>query len=178
MGFLEIQEKLLSLLPVWNYQITKPFKQLLADGISLDMYYCIKTLEWCGGASSMTQLANYTKMPKQQMTKMADRLVEQGFVSRHDDPEDRRVVMLRLTDKAKDFIDYFMEHDASCFRPLLKQMTEKDLEDFGQALDQLLEVFCRLPDCCCGMDVFEDCGVPNHSESETAQRAEANARSE
>lgn len=152
MEFLEIQEKLLSLLPVWNYQIAKPFKQLLDEGVSLDMYYCIKTLEWCGGASSMTQLANLTKMPKQQMTKMADRLVEQGFVVRYDDPEDRRVVMIRLTERAKAFIEYFMEHDASCFRPLLEQMTAKDLEDFGNALDQLLAVFCRLPNCCHGVD--------------------------
>lgn len=60
--------------------------------------------------------------------------------------------MIRLTDKAKDFIDYFMEHDASCFRPLLEKMTAQDLEDFGHALDQLLEVFCRLPGCCGGMD--------------------------
>lgn len=151
-GFLEIQEKLLSLLPVWNYQIAKPFKQLLDEGVSLDMYYCIKTLEWCGGASSMTQLAGLTKMPKQQMTKMADRLVEQGFVTRYDDPDDRRIVMIRLTDKAKEYIDYFLEHDASCFRPLLEQMTARDLEDFGNALGQLIEVFCRLPNCCNGMD--------------------------
>ncbi len=152
MEFLEIQEKLLSLLPVWNYQIAKPFKQLLDEGVSLDMYYCIKTLEWCGGASSMTQLAGLTKMPKQQMTKMADRLVEQGFVTRYDDPDDRRIVMIRLTDKAKEYIDYFLEHDASCFRPLLEQMTARDLEDFGNALGQLIEVFCRLPNCCNGMD--------------------------
>lgn len=160
MGSLEIQEKLLSLLPIWNYQIAKPFKQLLDEGISLDMYYCIKTLEWCGGASSMTQLANLAKMPKQQMTKMADRLVEQGFVARYDDPEDRRVVMIRLTDKAKEFIDYFMEHDASCFRPLLERMTAQDLEDFGHALDQLLEVFCRLPGCCGGVErLAEDADI-------------------
>ena len=149
MEFLEIQEKLLSVLPVWNYQITKPFKQRLDEGVSLDMYYCIKTLEWCGGTSSMTQLANLTKMPKQQMTKMADRLVEQGFVTRYDDPNDRRIVMIRLTDKAKEYTDYFLEHDASCFRPLLEQMSAEDLKDFGNALGQLIEVFCRLP-CCSG----------------------------
>ena len=42
MNYLEIQESLLKLLPMWNYQIAKPFKQLLDDGISLDMYFaCI-----------------------------------------------------------------------------------------------------------------------------------------
>ena len=100
----------------------------------------------------MTQLASLTKMPKQQMTKMADRLVEHGFVTRYADPDDRRIVMIRLTDKAKEYIDYFLEHDASCFRPLLEQMTARDLEEFGNALGHLIEAFCRLPNCCNGMD--------------------------
>ena len=69
MDYLSIQEKLLSLLPVWHYQIAKPFKQLPDDGISLEMFYCIKTLEWAGGCATMSQIATWTKVPKQQMTK-------------------------------------------------------------------------------------------------------------
>lgn len=153
MNYLDIQEKLLSLMPVWNYQIAKPFKQLLDEGISLEMYYCIKTLEWAGGEATMSEIAGWTKMPKQQMTKMVNRLVEQKFVTRFDDPADRRIVKIQLTDKATDFIDYFMEHDASCFRPLLDQMGQEDLDEFGNALDTLIQVFLRMPNCCC-------CDVP------------------
>ena len=149
MNYLDIQEKLLSLMPVWNYQIAKPFKQLLDEGISLEMYYCIRTLEWAGGAATMSEIAGWTKMPKQQMTKMVNRLVEQNFVTRFDDPEDRRIVKIQLTDKATDFIGYFMEHDASCFRPLLDQMGQEDLDEFGNALDRLIQVFLRMPNCCC-----------------------------
>lgn len=156
MDYLDIQEKLLSLMPVWNYQIAKPFKQLLDEGISLEMYYCIKTLEWAGGEATMSEIAGWTKMPKQQMTKMVNRLVEQNFVTRFDDPTDRRIVKIQLTDKATDFIDYFMEHDASCFRPLLDQMKQEDLVEFGNALDTLIQVFLRMPNCCC-------CDVPAES---------------
>lgn len=148
MNYLDIQEKLLSLLPVWNYQIAKPFKQLLDEGVSLEMYYCIRTLEWAHGCATMSELAGWTKMPKQQMTKMVNRLVEQGFVTRFDDPKDRRIVKIQLTDKANSFIDYFMAHDASCFRPLLEQMTAADLEKFGNALDSLIQVFKNLPGRC------------------------------
>lgn len=148
MNYLDIQEKLLSLMPVWNYQIAKPFKQLLDEGISLEMYYCIKTLEWAGGEATMSEIAGWTKMPKQQMTKMVNRLVEQNFVTRSDDPADRRIVKIQLTDKATNFIDYFMEHDASCFRPFLDQMGQKDLDEFGNALDKLIQVFLRMPNCC------------------------------
>ncbi len=40
----QIQEESLGLLPQWNYRIIKPFKQLLDEGISLEMYYCIQIL--------------------------------------------------------------------------------------------------------------------------------------
>lgn len=33
-----------------------------------------------------------------------------------------------------------------------QQMTAKDLDEFGNALGQLIEVFYPFPDCCNGMD--------------------------
>ena len=147
MNYLEIQENLLSLMPVWNYQIAKPFKHLIDEGISIEMYYCIRTLQWNGGCATMTEIAKWTKMPKQQMTKLVNRLVQCGFVKRFDDPSDRRIVKIQLTEKATEFIDYFMEHDASCFRPLLEKMSPSDLQKFSDALKQLIQVFHNIS-CC------------------------------
>ena len=53
------QEELLALMPVWNYRIAKPFKQMLDEGVSLEMYYCIQTLRWYGGTLTMSELARY-----------------------------------------------------------------------------------------------------------------------
>lgn len=148
MQYLKIQEMLLELLPQWNYKIAKPFKQLQDEGVSLEMYYCIKTLQWGGGTMTMSELGRYTKMPKQQMTKMVNRLVEQAFVERVYDPADRRIIKIRLTDTAQNYLDHFVEHDASCFRPLLDAMSDADIAVFQQSLEQLLDIFSRLPcDC-------------------------------
>ncbi len=95
----------------------------------------------------MTEIAKWTKMPKQQMTKLVNRLVQCGFVKRFDDPSDRRIVKIQLTEKATEFIDYFMEHDASCFRPLLEKMSPSDLQKFSDALKQLIQVFHNIS-CC------------------------------
>ena len=147
MKYVEIQEKLLSLLPCWNYQIAKPFKQLLDEGISLEMYYCIRTLQWGGGTMTMSELAGYTKMQKQQMTQMVNRLVEQKLVKRIYDPSNRRIIKIRLTDKAADYIQNFLKHDAGCFRPLLEEMTPQDLADFKKGLELLIDVFSNMT-CC------------------------------
>lgn len=145
MEFTQIQEMLLTLLPLWNYRIAKPFKQLLDEGISLEMYYCIRTLQWGGGTMTMSELAGYTRMQKQQMTQMVNRLVEQELVKRVYDPANRRIIKIRLTDKAAEYMEHFLEHDAGCFRPLLEQMLPQDISDFQKGLELLIGVFSHMP---------------------------------
>ena len=87
----KMQEMLLAALPYWNYRIAKPLKQALHDGISLDMYYCLQTLSW-GGGMTMKECAQWMRMPKQQMTKLSNKLFELGLVDRVPDPCDRRII--------------------------------------------------------------------------------------
>lgn len=118
----QMQQMLLAVLPQWHYRIAKPFKQLLEEGVSLEMYYCIQTLRWGGGTMTMSELAQWVQMPKQQMTKMVNRLVEHRFVERVFDPADRRIIKIRVTDQALAYIDHFLKENAGCFRVLLEQM--------------------------------------------------------
>lgn len=141
----KIQETLLALLPYWNYRIEKPFKQLLDNGISLEMYYCIETLRWFDGMLTMSELAQWIDMPKQQMTKIINRLVEYEFAERIYDPADRRVIKIKITDKALAYIDHFLEQDAGCFRKLLEQMSQEDRNDFKNASETMIRILSRLP---------------------------------
>lgn len=138
-----IQESLLALLPLWNYKITKPFKQLLNEEISLEMYYCIQTLQWVGEPMSMTELTQFMRMPKQQMTKLVGRLVESGFVKRTYDAADRRVIRLSVTDKAEEYIAKYLTEDAGYFRKLMEAMTEEDRGDFRGAVETLIRVLAK-----------------------------------
>lgn len=94
---------------------------------------------------SMSELVRYTKTPKDQMTKMSNRLVEQGLAERVYDPADRRIIRLSLTDKAQSYIGHFVEHGTGCFKPLLTMLDEQDRDTFGQALESLAEIFFKLP---------------------------------
>ena len=71
----EIQELLLDTIPAWHYWFARPFKRMLNDGVSLDMYYCIQSMRRSNRTMTMTELANFARMPKQQMSKLADKLV-------------------------------------------------------------------------------------------------------
>lgn len=140
-----LQEKLLAMLSEWNYKIAKPFKQFLNGEVSIEMYLCIQTLRYNGGTMTMTDLARITRMPKQQMTKLVNRLVEQELVKRIYDPADRRIIKIQLTEKATDYIDGFLKNEAGCFRPLLDMLSEEDAAKFKQALVLLHGVLNKIP---------------------------------
>ena len=140
----ELQELLLAVMPQWYCHIAKPFKQLMQTGVSVDMYYCIRILQESGSAS-MSELARWMRMPKQRMTKLADQLIEREFAERIPDPDDRRIVRLRSTERAQEYVDRFLSQDAAYYRELFDGMSKADREDFRTALQMLHRVFLKLP---------------------------------
>ncbi len=139
-----VQHLLFAVMPQWYCHIAKPFKQLMRDGISLNMYYCIQILQNCGQSLTMSELARYMHIPKQQMTKLCNKLIEQQFVERLPDPDDRRIIRLSLTDRAQEYTERFLREDASYYKDLLESMDAQDRETFQQALSGLHEVFIHL----------------------------------
>ena len=56
------------------------------------------------GEITMTQLAEYVNVSMSTATGIVDRLVKNGYLSRNRTETDRRIVMITLTDKAKNLI--------------------------------------------------------------------------
>lgn len=139
----QAQQSLLCLLPEWNYQITKPFKQMLPDGVSIEMYYCLRILQYLGGSATMTELGQFAKMPKQQTTKMVNRLHAQNFIIRKTDCTDRRFVQIQLTDKAIQFLNYILSDNSQCFLELLNKIPDDQLDDFISAIQTISQILSR-----------------------------------
>ena len=137
----EIQELLLDTIPAWHYWFARPFKRMLNDGVSLDMYYCIQSLRRSGRTMTMTELANFARMPKQQMSKLVDRLVDGGFAERLSDPDDRRIIRLRATEKAEEYIQSFFEKDAAEYRAFFEQLAPDERGRFCAALRTIHDTF-------------------------------------
>jgi DNA-binding MarR family transcriptional regulator len=68
---------------------------------------------------------------------VVDRLVDQGFLERRDDPADRRHVVIRITDAGTTQLQLFRELSAGQVRDLLARMDEADLAVVERALDIL-----------------------------------------
>ena len=121
------------------------FANLREDGVRIPPVRGKQRLASMESSVTMTDLARITRMPKQQMTKLVNRLVEQELVKRIYDPADRRIIKIQLTEKATDYIDGFLKNEAGCFRPLLDTLSEEDAAQFKQALILLHGVLKKIP---------------------------------
>ena len=67
--------------------------------LSFSQYITLKKLAL--GTSSATELARAAELNPGAMTRLIDKLIERGLVERHADPDDRRVVRIRLSEQGE-----------------------------------------------------------------------------
>jgi DNA-binding MarR family transcriptional regulator len=75
---------------------------------------------------------------------LVDRVVESGLAARHEDPIDRRQVVVGLTTAGTSFIDRFRELNARQMRALLVLLNDGELADLRRSLDALSRAAARL----------------------------------
>lgn len=106
-----------------------PASQMLAL-LSLNLFPC----------SSMTQLATRLMVSKQQLTKIVDSLVEKNMVRRMSSEENRRLVLLELTDKGTEVIEKMQTYQAEKASRLFSQITEEERLNLIQSLELIRRI--------------------------------------
>jgi MarR family transcriptional regulator, organic hydroperoxide resistance regulator len=79
------------------------------------------------GGVNFRKLAQALKVTPSNVTGIIDRLVEQGMVTRTENPEDRRMLMLQLTGKGEALIAKLRERRMSQMSLILNQMSMEEL---------------------------------------------------
>lgn len=136
-------QNLLLVLPGWHSKLVRPFKDMLNREMSLETYYCLQTLKVCETAT-MSELARQLKVPKQQVTKLVDKLNEHEFIERVWEEEDRRVIRIRLTLKAVSYMDEYYLKNKDFIKSLEDQLTEEELRQLNDAVETLGNILPKL----------------------------------
>ncbi len=87
-------------------------------------------------------IGKYTGMEKSSLTRMVDDLEKKGMVFRKTDPEDRRKVLVSLTDRGLDCYNYSNE----IADELLELVDEKDVKDYAQSLETMVRILRKIAD--------------------------------
>ncbi len=102
---------------------------------------------------SVGQLANELHTAPASVTGLTDRLVTRDFVEREHDPDDHRVVRLKLTTSGRRMMEELQTMAAGYLRQVFEQMDDKTLSEFVECL----EAFCSAAEAVQGQRL--ECGA-------------------
>ncbi len=138
---LDIGRRLLSTLPLIVRTIAYDIKQQEAEtGLTFSQFFALNALS--RQEYLMSELSTRLVIAPSTTTGIVDRLVAKGWVKRCADPQDRRVVKLRLTDEGRDILSRVQGQTDQRAAKLVSQLDDNHKETLGvilAALQQALE---------------------------------------
>jgi DNA-binding MarR family transcriptional regulator len=100
----------------------------------------IMLMLFINGPHRMSSIAAELEVTLPTATSFIDRLVEKHYVIRDSQPDDRRVVLCRLSETGLKTVDGIWESGRKGIRQILKDMDNSKLEMFVNALQSMLEL--------------------------------------
>ena len=91
------------------------------------------------GTTNFKKLAEALSVTPPNITGIIDRLVEQGLVSRTENPEDRRVILLQATDKGRQLLNTLKENRTNQMMQILANLSTEELAALALGLSALLK---------------------------------------
>ncbi len=97
------------------------------------------------GSTNFKNLAGALGVTPPSVTGIIDRLVEQGLVSREENPENRRMQVLKTTDNGKALLAKLTESRRSRISSLLEPLSLQDLSSLSRILSVMSKSMEYLP---------------------------------
>ena len=104
---------------------------------------------------TMNDLSVKMKLANSTMTRMADQLLQKKLVTRETDPEDRRIVRVRLTVRGQDIKNRLKKTMQDLFAQVLKDIPANERENILHCLETLNQSIVETLKVCCGTEVGE-----------------------
>jgi DNA-binding MarR family transcriptional regulator len=108
------------------------------DGVTLPQLRVL-TLASTAGSLNNSQVADALGVHISNASRICERLVQAGLLSRRDSPSDRRQVELTLTIEGRRVLDVVTNHRRGLFRRVLVHLSEEQRSNLGQALEDFTE---------------------------------------
>lgn len=93
---------------------------------------------------SMTSLSESMKMPKQNMTKIIDKLLQMDFVKRVKDPTDKRIIKVSLSPNGINFLINHVRLNSDLLCDTLNETENVDTQEFFNALRTINQVLSKI----------------------------------
>jgi len=95
------------------------------------------------GSASVSTLAEASQTSRSAVSKAVEALVRRGFVSRSQDPNDRRNIPLSLTDDGQRVLDAIFTEAESWLSARFEQLNPEELEILLRGMETLRKAFSK-----------------------------------
>jgi DNA-binding MarR family transcriptional regulator len=122
------------------FRVTLPIvpKEMLELDVTMTQLKILFLL-FVDGAKRMSDLAADLGVTLATASGLADRLVERNFITRESQPDDRRVVLCRLSAAGEKAINRIWETAANRLRDLLRALDTADIRVLTDVLNKMLD---------------------------------------
>lgn len=95
------------------------------------------------GESKMTNMAYFMHVTTAAMTGIVDRLVRDDYVVRVYDPEDRRIIKIKLTPRGNELVKKINEQRRRMIIKIFGSISEADRQDYLRILMQIKDILTQ-----------------------------------
>lgn len=136
----KLAENLLSFMPFVMKRLMKSSPNFKVLKQHFAFLHTIK----CDDRKPISHYSEKMVLPKSNLTVLSDRLVKQGLVTREFDPNDRRVVILAITEKGEEFLCRQKKLVVSELTQKLAVFTDEDIGRLNELIKELKEIFGKI----------------------------------
>ncbi|AOT73020.1 MarR family transcriptional regulator [Geosporobacter ferrireducens] len=122
--------------------------QIKIFGVTSTQCYCLLELLKVERLT-MNEISHKMNLDTSTMTRVIDKLVRDQMISRERQEEDRRIVVLELTEKGKDVALQLNQSIRKYYKNIIQNLPEGQVENVLNAVFLLLNAFDKAnPNCC------------------------------
>jgi DNA-binding MarR family transcriptional regulator len=123
-------------------------------GVTASQGYILLALPETGSVT-MNDLSVRMKLANSTMTRMVDQLIQKRMITREPDPEDRRIVRVRLTEQGQDIKIRLKKTMQDLFSQVLEDIPDGEREQIIHSLETLTQSIVNTLKSCCETEVAE-----------------------
>ena len=134
-----IKEDLLKIMLI-NHKVLKPYENENLNPLTMLQFRTLCVLDGEGRGLSLNRLAHIQKITKQQQSFILKGLVDEQYVHREIDQNDRRSTLFYITPKGEDFLKCHLSYVVEGMLERMNTLNEERLEKAYEAIHYISEI--------------------------------------
>ncbi|MFH1641195.1 MAG: MarR family transcriptional regulator [Candidatus Omnitrophota bacterium] len=140
---LDFADKVSEIMPLVMREFSRRLgNELFKEKITLPQIFILDLLDK-HGESRMSDLARLMKVSTAASTGIVERLVKYGYVARVFDPDDRRIIRIKLTSKGSVLIRNINQGRRRLITRIFGKISEEDRQDYLRILFQIKNILTQ-----------------------------------